>query len=752
MDASTPRPERLGQYEIVETLRLGSMWRTYKGFDPILRRSVALKAISKDLLSSHGPAGMARLQDEARAAISLKHPGIVRLFAYDEDADSAFVVMEYVEGQSLKERFQAPVDDAVALIVQLLDALDYAHGQGVIHRAIKPSNLLLTSQGQLRIADFGVARFDLGASSYMSPEQFIRAQVDRRSDVFSAGVVFYELLTGVNPFAGPPQDLINRVCNDKERLPSEVSPNVPVAFDPVCAKALAKIVSDRYMTARGFCDAIRGAFEAAFGSPPSTVISKETFVAGTSRAEVQSGSGLRPEPTAPSAAGSRWEDETLRDVEKQLAAFIGPLARVIVQKAASRTTDLGQLYSLAAQSLERDEERRAFLAGRVAAGRIPAPGKPLEESPQVPRPALPVKPSPSKRDLAPEPRPAPKPDLRSELKPAKPDPKSGAMPAAGAELKSSVAPDATSNLKSGPKAEPKTDVKPRPAPAESASDVAGRLEELLGKQPETLAGYMKDSPAQVEGAIHAFVATVEALAAMYAANSKIEALTPQNICFDRLGKATIRAGRPGTHGTGGVVSNPRYAAPEVFAEKPGADSTTAAADVYALGAMFYEILLGRTLFEKSFAGQQSDLDWLSWHADLEKKAPPLKSLLPDSPAALSDLLESMMEKRLDKRTTDLKAILQGLRSVAQRANKTVVLPRPTAPGGKIAPSRPPIAATPAKTPTATLSVPRKKAGGKRLALLLLFLLALAVGGILMWQSPELYRELITRLRHLAQTP
>ncbi len=750
MDGSRPHPERIGQYEIVETLRLGSMWRTYKGVDPILRRSVALKAVSKELLSSRDPAGMARLQNEARAATSLKHPGVVRVFGYDEDAGLAFIVMEYVEGRSLKERFRAPVGDAVALIMQLLEALSYVHDEGVVHRALKPSNLMLTSEGQLRIADFGVPRLDTSTTNYMSPEQFIWAQVDRRSDLFSAGVIFYELLTGVNPFAGPAQDLINRVCNYKECPPSEISPKVPSGFDPVCAKALAKVVSERYLTARAFCDAIRSAFEAAFGTAPGILISHETVIAGTAQPGDQSRFGPGSDPAALSGGGSRWDDGTLREVEERLAAFIGPVAGVIVQKAASTATDLNQIYSLAAQSLEREEERRAFLAGRVATGPSPAPSRPPEVSPQIPKRDLTVKAMPIGRDLTSEPKPAPKPPPPPELSPAQPDLKSGPRPAFQLEPKSSAEPGPKPSLESTPKLEPKAEVKPRPAPAQSPPDITDRLEELLGKQPETLGGYLKDSPAQVETVIHAFVATMEALAATYTASAKSEPLTPQSISFDRMGKATIRAARPITHGTGGVVNNPRYAAPEVFAEKGGADSTTAGADVYALGAMFYEILLGRTLFGKSFAEQQSDLDWLSWHADLEKKAPPLKSLLQDYPAALSDLLESMMEKHAEKRTKDVQAILQHLRSVAQRANRTVVLPRP-APVRMAAPQAP-MAAGAARPGSGTPYVRRKKSSSMGLVLFLLFLLALTTAGILIWQNPDLYRELGTRFHQLTRTP
>lgn len=627
MHAATPQPKRLAQYQIMGTLAVGLRWRIYRGFDPVLRRSVALKAIPKDLLDSYGAAMIARVQNEARAATCLNHPGIVGVYGCGEDSDLAFIAMEYVEGWRLKERFRVPVADAVNLIVQLLEALDYAHDQGIVHLEIKPSNLLLTSKGQLRITNFGVARLDAGTPDYMSPEQIMGLPVDRRSDVFSAGIVFYELLTGVSPFPGPPQDLVDRVCKDKQRPPSEVNRKVPRVFDRVCAKSLAKAVDDRYPTAQAFCDGIRGAnFEAAAG-PLTGVISNETVVACASGfTEAESDSGARP--------GSKVGSEALSPEP----------ARVPLQ---------------------------------VRSSAAPATATPIE------------------RNLSPE------------LKP-----------------------------------QAKIDLKQRSVPIEVAPDKVSRLEELLGKQPDSLAGYLKDSPPELEEVIHAFVASVQALIAMGAANGKNEALIPQSICFDWVGKATIRASQlTVTHGTRDMVSNPRYAAPEMFAEKDmGGDSMIAAAHVYALGVMFYEILLGRKLFEKTFAKQRTDLDWLRWHADLESKAPRLKSLLPDCPAGLSDLLESMMEKHAEKRTTDLEAILSCLRDIARRANKTIVLRMPTAP---------------AKATAKPHSISRKKGwkmGWKKLAVLLLLVLALAAGAIVIWQTPGLYRELISRLRHLAQKP
>ena len=215
----------------------------------------------------------------------------------------------------------------------------------------------------------------------------------------------------------------------------------------------------------------------------------------------------------------------------------------------------------------------------------------------------------------------------------------------------------------------------------------------MGKQPPTLAAYLQDETPELDRVVSAFVSTVRALIAVNEEKGRSEALIPQNIHFDQVGKATIQAPPSSSAQVTTVMSNPRYAAPEMFSEKAAAgDSSTNAANVYALGVMFYEILLGRKVFEHNFPDQKNDIDWMRWHADLESKAPPLKTLLPDCPAALSDLLESMMDKHVEKRPSDLNEILGRLRSVAQRANKTVVLTTSGSPrSGSGAGSRPRIA-------------------------------------------------------------
>ncbi len=763
MHAATSHPERLAQYDIVETLAQGpSGWVFCKGFDPILRRNATLRAIPKRQLEKYGVAMTARLRSDVSSASRLRHPGIVGVYEYGEDNDWVFIATENVEGNCLKERGRIPIADAVSLTEQVLAALEVAHNQGVIHRDIKPSNLLITNQGIARIANFGTAELSPGTPGYMSPEQLTGSVVDRRSDIFSLGIVFYELLTGASPFPGPPEKLAQRVCHDQQRPPSEINPDLPRALDLVCAKALAKATPERYQSARSFSEAVRDAFENAFATSPRRTVSNETLMTSTfPRPQAEPDFGAAPKvrdekPLSPPIIG-RFDEATLRLVEKQLANFMGPLARIIVKDAAAKSADLEQLYRVASESLKQDDERRAFLSQRAVA----SPGNEKSDSGKVPSqgipPARPAAPDLARRSATPQtpavPNPTPVP------KPPSPPPK--AVPAQNLHAPSKSVPadkiavTPVAQVRSTPVTPPtpKREVpavaapevlpthksaKPAgaPAPVLAAPDQAAQLEKLVGKQPDTLAGYLLEGPPQLEEVIHAFVSSVQAVIAMQSSGNRKEALTPQSICFDRLSKATVQTLQPTlTRGTSSGAGNPRYAAPEIFSEKSsGSDSAMAGAQVYALGVIFYEILLGQRLFNKTFAAQRTDLDWLRWQADLESRAPQLKSLLPDCPVALSDLVESMMEKRAEKRTTDLEAILAKMRSIAQRANKTVVL-------GKAAKRA-------TLTPGSKVSASPQKKGKTGWIVLLIFILVIAGIGAFAWQNPDAFRTLIAPVLNL----
>ncbi|MBI4192442.1 MAG: serine/threonine protein kinase [Betaproteobacteria bacterium] len=248
----------------------------YEAFDPTIERTVALKTIRRDQLEG-AEAGdvVARFQREAKAAGRLNHPNIVSIHDFGDDNNTMFIAMEFVHGRELKSYFEKnerfPMAEIARVMGQLLDALDYSHNYGVVHRDIKPANIIIQPNGQVKVADFGIARIEssqytqagtvLGTPTYMSPEQFMGQTVDRRSDIFSAGVVLYQFLTGERPFSGAATTIMHKVLSVEPPPPSMLNVQVPKPFDAVIAKAMAKRPEDRFQTAREFAEAIRTAAE-----------------------------------------------------------------------------------------------------------------------------------------------------------------------------------------------------------------------------------------------------------------------------------------------------------------------------------------------------------------------------------------------------------------------------------------------------------------------------------------------------------
>jgi len=269
---------KLGKYEIKREIGRGAMGVVYEGWDPSIERRVAIKTIRQDQLdSAEAEEILQRFQREAKAAGRLSHPNIVAVWEFGQDGDVYFIAMEYIEGRELKDYFDKnerfPLNEVVRLMSQLLDALDVAGRKGVVHRDIKPSNIILLEDGTLKVADFGIARLEsshltqtgaaIGTPTYMSPEQLLGQPVDGRSDLFSAGVVLYQFLTGEKPFTGErATTVITKVLSENPAPPSSLNLNVPRTFDVAVRKALAKRADDRYQSGREFADALKAAFDA----------------------------------------------------------------------------------------------------------------------------------------------------------------------------------------------------------------------------------------------------------------------------------------------------------------------------------------------------------------------------------------------------------------------------------------------------------------------------------------------------------
>src|SRR5215469_16124937 len=270
--------ESLGKYEIKRTLGRGAMGVVYEGWDPIIARRVAIKTVKlpENADDPETEEALARFRREAQAAGRLTHPNIVGVFDYGETNDLAYIVMEFVDGPPLKtlldkdERFA--LADTVRVMEDLLAGLQFSHERGVVHRDIKPANVMLTSTGQVKIADFGIARIEsssmtqagtlLGTPAYMSPEQFMGQVVDARSDIYSSGVLLYQLLTGERPFEGGLSAIMHKALNTEPPWPSQLSVTAPPAFDVVVKRAMAKRPEERYASATAFLEAIRAAMSA----------------------------------------------------------------------------------------------------------------------------------------------------------------------------------------------------------------------------------------------------------------------------------------------------------------------------------------------------------------------------------------------------------------------------------------------------------------------------------------------------------
>jgi serine/threonine protein kinase len=259
--------DKIGKYKILGILGKGGMGIVYKAIDPDIEREVAIKTIRFDNFQEGTQKDdlMARFIREARAAGKLSHPNIVTVYDVCREQDLTYIVMQFVEGQSLqalidsRKRLSPPEIDA--LMKPVADALDYAHNNGIIHRDIKPANILIDKTNKPFLADFGVARMDtstmtqsgtaVGTLSYMSPEQIKGQTIDRRADIFALGIILYELLSGKMPFQGDNiSTIVYKIVNEQPQRITEINKDIPFGYDLVVQKTLAKNPEDRYQNCR----------------------------------------------------------------------------------------------------------------------------------------------------------------------------------------------------------------------------------------------------------------------------------------------------------------------------------------------------------------------------------------------------------------------------------------------------------------------------------------------------------------------
>ncbi|MEJ0046591.1 MAG: protein kinase [Rhodospirillales bacterium] len=309
-------PEKLGKYELRGTLGRGAMGIVYDGWDPLIDRRVAIKTVRLvDADDEETAEALARFKREAQAAGRLTHPNIVGVYDYGEVNDIAFIVMEFASGKSLKtlldEQKRLPPRDAVRIMEQVLAGLAYSHARGVVHRDIKPGNIIIVEGGQVKIADFGIARIEsssmtsvgtvMGTPAYMPPEQFLGEPVDARSDLYAAGVMTFQLLSGQRPYEGSMTTIMQKVLNTETPPPVSARGDVPSAFDAVVARAMARAPADRFATADEFASALRAALAQSARTPAAALPDEDddaTVVVSAKRPPAAAAAPLAPKPAA----------------------------------------------------------------------------------------------------------------------------------------------------------------------------------------------------------------------------------------------------------------------------------------------------------------------------------------------------------------------------------------------------------------------------------------------------------------------
>jgi serine/threonine-protein kinase len=441
----------LGRYRLVKVLGQGAMGVVYEAVDTRLNRTVAIKTVLRSHLADETTANeyATRFEREAQAAARLSHPHVVTVFDFGEHEDISYIVMEFIRGRELNQAFESgqafPLPEAIRIMCELLQALDYAHRQGIVHRDIKPANVMLDAGNRVKLTDFGVARVAsatqdrtmpgtlVGTPSYMSPEQILGLAVGSRADIFAAGVILYQFLTGKRPFSGGgPFGVQRKIVQDDPEPPSKVNPALPQGFDLIISRALAKQPENRYENAAAFAADLERIAASLPRQVPLIDLDLPDSGASTPSAGASGGNSSPAPATAaaatpdfdpeltlisalpfasPTAPPARDPDETTLDPEATIIQF-RPTA-----PAPQRTASLPPPAAVPtpAPPAVRTMQGREAPGPAPAAPPPPAPVRPAATASvrPAPGPQAPVRPAgtaraPTARPTVPAPAPAPK--------------------------------------------------------------------------------------------------------------------------------------------------------------------------------------------------------------------------------------------------------------------------------------------------------------------------------------------------------
>jgi len=417
----------LGRYKIIAEIGQGAMGVVYKAVDPIIDRTVAIKTINLNLSRQELEEYEARFQQEIKAAGRLNHPNIVTIYDVGKTESVAYMAMEFLEGKELKDMIAAGTmpgaEQVVDIIAQVADGLWFAHQQDIVHRDVKPSNIMVMKGGIAKITDFGIARLPnsavktmtgliLGSPRYMSPEQVIGKAIDARSDIFSLGVVLYEALTGIPPFDG---DNVNAIMyatvNTTPPPPSAHNRSVPPMLDLIVAKAMAKLLEDRYQSVQEFAGDLREVRRQMDASRPASAL--KAAMSPPLRPQAPNPAAIVDKvvvdtATIPIDTGKR-EDEEAKPLA--IAKTFDSFDATMRLAAMTDQTDDFKEYISETQKMRAYKGKIEPTSPLARAAASPAAAAPAPAPAPAPKPAPAEKKPPPKAAKKPEPKPEPAPPV-----------------------------------------------------------------------------------------------------------------------------------------------------------------------------------------------------------------------------------------------------------------------------------------------------------------------------------------------------